>query len=57
MAKGIKIFVDKVLIRGPRIDGTYIISLEVSGDYQRKKLSYIMLLDGPVEIEINEAVN
>lgn len=43
---------DKVSIRGPKVDGSYVVSLEV-GEYERNKLTEILTLpEGVVDVTI-----
>lgn len=40
----IKLQADKITIRGPRIDGSYVVSFEV-GEYMRKQVAELLALD------------
>lgn len=46
----LKLIVDKVTIRGPKIDGSYVINLE-SGEYQKNVLANLLN-----ELDFNEVV-
>lgn len=52
----VKLLADKVLVRGPRIDGTWIISLEV-GEYEKRKVAELIYVDGLVEVTIKDVKN
>lgn len=47
---------DKVLIRGPKVDGSYVISLEV-GEYEKLKLMDILKLktDEVVKVTLEQS--
>lgn len=46
----LKLIVDKVTIRGPKVDGSYVISLE-TGEYQKNVLANLLN-----ELDFNEVV-
>ena len=45
---------DKINIRGPRIDGSYVITFEV-GEYEQKKVAQMMLI--PQQTMVNVKVD
>ena len=53
----VKLLVDKIRISGPRIDGSYTISLEV-GEYEKGNLARLLILpEGVYEVEITPQRN
>ena len=42
---------DNIVIRGPRVDGTYSITFE-TGEYERDKVADLLKMDTPVEVTV-----
>lgn len=51
MAKEINFIADKLSVRGPKVDGSWVISLE-TGEYEREKISELIKLKGNVKVTI-----
>ena len=47
----IELLSDKLLIRGPRVDGTFTISFEI-GEYERNKVAELVNLDPGVALKL-----
>lgn len=53
MAQEIEFIADKLKVRGPRIDGSWIISLE-TGEYEKEKIAELIKLEGNVKVRIEK---
>ena len=51
MDEEIEFIADKLSVRGPRQDGSWIISLE-TGEYEKKKISQLIKLEGNLKVTI-----
>ncbi len=51
----LKLVADKVLMRGPKADGSYQVTFEF-GEYQKEKLAEILSLktDEPIELTVEQ---
>ena len=47
----ITLMADKILIRGPRVDGTWTISFEI-GEYEKPKLAPLMMMENDKNYKI-----
>jgi len=44
---------DKIKISGPRVDGSYVVSLE-TGEYEKNKIAEIIRVEPPVMVSIRK---
>ena len=51
MDEKIEFVADKISIRGPRVDGSWIISLE-TGEYEKEKVARLIKIEGNVKVII-----
>jgi hypothetical protein len=53
MGEKITFGADKIVIRGPRVDGTYVVTFE-TGEYERDRVAELFKLDTPVIVEVSK---
>ena len=47
----IEFIADKITMRGPQVDGNFVISLNV-GEYEKEKVAQLIKLEGNVKVRI-----
>jgi hypothetical protein len=52
----IKFVADRVSIRGPRVDGTYVVSFDV-GEYEKDKLAQLIMVEDNLIVAVDELSN